>query len=193
MKEIKKPNVKGPRFREGFKTLLSLQTLDAFKQKYPEYADLSLAEFKKIVMTFNKCLCQEIIDNRNGIELPEGLGFIFMGTCQKAKRKNIDFPKARVYGIEVINKNWDSDGKLLKIFYTNYNSKYPFLHRTVWSFKAVKQFRKQASEAYRQFWPKYIEVAPNELIAKIFERETRKRIVTTMKPVIPDEYDEFKM
>ena len=94
MREIKKPNLNGPRFREKRISILTAKTLKKFKEKYPEYDSLSLTMFKDIIMTFNSLVVDGIIDNRNGIELPEGLGYIFMGTCPAPKKKNIDYKKS---------------------------------------------------------------------------------------------------
>ena len=37
MKEIRKPNLNGPRFRERRISVLTVKTLKKFKEKYPEY------------------------------------------------------------------------------------------------------------------------------------------------------------
>lgn len=193
MKEIRKPDLNAPRFRSKRISILTVKTLKALKKKYPEYSNLSLKEFKEIIMTFNNKLAEGIIDNRNGIELPDGLGFLFMGTCPPTKKKNIDYKKSHQYGVETSHRNWDSDNKLLKIFYTNRNSKHPFENKQVWSFKAVKQFRQKASEAYKTDWAKYIEVSPNEKISAMFDRHRKKEYVRNLKPVLPEGYNEFKM
>ena len=193
MKNIKKPDLNAPRFRSRTKSVLSAETLKEFKKKYPEYKDLGYQEFKKIVMTFNKCLVDGIIDNRNGIELPEGLGFIFMGTCPPAKKKNIDYNKSLKYGVETVHKNWDSDNKLLKIFYTNSKTRHPFPNKQVWAFSAVRQFKRKASEAYRENWTMYIEVDPTHKIAAMFDRHRSKERRQNFKPIIPEGYDEFKL
>lgn len=193
MKEIRKPNLNGPRFREKRISILTAKTLKKFKEKYPEYDSLSLRMFKDIIMTFNSLIVDGIIDNRNGVELPEGLGYIFMGTCPASRKKNIDYKKSLNYGVETTHKNWDSDNKLLKIFYSNYNTKYPFKNKSAWGFKARKEFRKAASEAYKDNWTKYIEVPPHKKISAMFDRHRKKEYIKNLKPIIPQGYDEFKM
>ena len=47
MKEIRKPNLNGPRFRERRISVLTVKTLKKFKEKYPEYDSLKLAAFKE--------------------------------------------------------------------------------------------------------------------------------------------------
>ena len=57
-----------------------------------------------------------MIDKRDGVQLPETIGWLFIGTCEQSKKKNIDFAKSVKYGMIVSNKNWETDGKLAKIF-----------------------------------------------------------------------------
>lgn len=193
MKEIRKPNLNGPRFRERRISVLTHKTLKKFKSRYPEHNSLDLATFKDIVMTFNKSIVESIIANRNGVELPDGLGYIFMGTCPAPKKKNIDYGKSLSYGIETTHKNWDSDNKLLKIFYTNNSTKYPFKNKNVWSFKANKEFRQKASLEYKENWARYIEVPPSKKISSMFNKHRKKEYVENLKPIIPEGYDEFKI
>lgn len=194
MRKVNKPNLKGPRFRESRISVCTSPTLAAFKEKYPEFKDLTYKEFKSIIMTFNKNITEGVIENRNGVELPEGLGFIFMGTCPMPKTKtNIDYKRSIEFGAEATFRNWDSDNKLLKIFYTNYHTKYPFQNKQAWAFKAVKQFRSEASKAYKDDFSKYIEVSPTAKISTMFDAYRRKEYIKNLEPVIPEGYDEFKM
>jgi hypothetical protein len=193
MKTIRKPDLNAPRFRNGSTNILTMETLKEFKKKYPKYKDVQFKEFKDIITTFNQNIIDGVIDNRNGVELPEGLGFIFMGTCPKAKKKNIDYQKSLKYGVETTHKNWDSNNKLLKIFYTNRNAKHSFQNKQVWAFNAVRQFKRKASKAYRENWPMYIEVDPTQKISAMFDRHRKKEYMKNLKPIIPEGYDEFKL
>lgn len=194
MRIVNKPNLNGPRFRGKRKSVLTVDTLNMFKKKHPQYEDLSLQEFKDIIMTFNTKITEGIVEHRNGIELPEGLGFIFMGSCPMPKnKKNIDYKRSIEYGVEANFRNWDSDNKLLKIFYTNHTTKYPFKNKQVWAFKAVKEFRSTASKAFKNNWTKYIEVSPTVKISGMFDRHRKKEYLKNLKPIIPEGYDEFKI
>ena len=191
MKTLRKPDLNAPRFRKRWQSALTVETFKEFQKKHPQYKDLSLKEYKEIVNVFNSKIKEGVINNRNGIELPEGLGFIFMGSCPQSKKKNVDYSKSLKYGVEAIHKNWESDNRLLKIFYTNYNTKYPFANKQVWSFKAGKQFRHEASIAFRENWQKYIEVEPKEKISAMFDKYRKKERIKNMEPVVPEGYDEF--
>ena len=68
-----------------------------------------------------------------------------------------------------------------------------FKNKSVWGFKANKEFRKKASEAYKDNWTKYIEVLPHKKISAMFDRHRKKEYMKNLKPIIPEGYDEFKM
>jgi len=194
MKAIKKPDLNAPRFREKSIGIVTNATLDKFKQKFPKYKNLSLEEFKGIVNTFNGNICDGIIGNRNGVELPEGLGFIFIGTCPPAKNAdNIDYKKSFEFGVKATHRNWDSDNKLCKIFYTNHNTKYPLSNKQLWSFKPVRQFKRKTSAAYKEDWMRYIEVTPDEKISSRFTKHKRKQHMEKLNSQIPEDYNEFNV
>ena len=46
-------------------------------------------KFKKIINLFNERIWKEVIENRDGVELPDSLGYIFIGTCPAAKSVNM--------------------------------------------------------------------------------------------------------
>lgn len=192
-KSFKKPDLNAPRFRPTSMNLMSRDLYEKFRQRFPEHDAISLQHFKEIISTFNGKLTEGIIENRDGVELPEGLGFIFLGTCPPAKKQNIDVAKSIEYGIVAKHRNWDSDNNLLKIFYTNQNSKFPFHNKQVWAFKAVKQFRKAASDAYKENWPKYIVVDSQKKISAMFAKYNKRDFILSESTRIPEGYNEFEM
>lgn len=188
---IKRPDVKGPRFRGKRISFFNNKAYKEFLKENPKYKDLTLQGFKDIIMTYNESLVQGIIDHRDGVELPEGLGFIFMGACPPAKKKNIDYRKSFNYGIEAEHRNMESDSKLLKIFYTNRPAKYKFRHHQVWSFSAGRVFKRKASNAFKENWALYRDVSPTMKISALYERFRRKNY--NDNPVIPETYNEFEL
>jgi hypothetical protein len=187
------PDLNAPRFRPKRTNLLKRSLYEAFIEKYPKYKDVSLETFKEIIRTFNQELYMGIINNRDGVTLPEGLGFIFMGTCPAAKKVNVDRAKSKEFGILAQHQNWDSDNNLLKIFYTNHTSRYPLQNKQVWAFKAVRQFRKAASDAYKKNWQMYIVVDPMKKISTFFSKIRKRDFIREDVKHIPADYNEFKM
>lgn len=184
---------KEPRFKESYIVALTFANYEQFIKKYPKYKKLSFPEFKEIIRTFNIALGDGMIDHRDGIEFPEGLGYLFMGTCPRSKKKNVDFVNYFASGVITTYKNWDSDNNLLKIFYTNYPVKLSFTHKHLWSFKPCKTLRHRVSVAYKKDWTKYIMVDPMRKISELYRNRKRTEYFKSMSPPIPETYNEFNL
>lgn len=196
MKKINKPDVNAPRYRKQRISVLKKETLKSLKKKHPKYSELTLSDFKKIITTFNQNVGEGMIKNREGVDLLNGLGLIFMGSCPKSKKVNIDFQKSFKYGVQATHKNWDSDNKLLKIFYSNHDTRYSFKNKQVWSFKAGKELRKKCSDAFKENHAKYIEVPNNKKISAIFEQHRNRNYgkeIRNKVPELPEDYNEFEL
>ena len=158
MKEFKKPNIKAPRFRPAVHSILNQEFFEKFKQKHPEYKSLDNAVIKNVIKTFNISVYQNVIENRDGIQLPEQVGWLFIGSCQQSKKKNVDFAKSLKYGVTVTNNNFDTDGKLAKIFFTNFAPKHKMKNREFWSFVACRDFKRSVAKTYAENWNMYVAI-----------------------------------
>jgi len=191
-KQFKKPDLNAPRFREKCIYVLTIELFNKFKAKFPEY-NITYKEFRTIVRTYNTQLTEGVIDNRDGVELPEGLGYIFIGSCpQMSKRVNIDYKKSSQYGIITTHRNWESDNKVMKIFFTNNHVKYKLKNKQIWHFAANRDFKRKASKNYVEDWNKYIYINNNKKISMLFKEAINKRdagIVRNRK--VSAEYNEF--
>ena len=167
-KTFNKPNLKAPRYRRKVHKLINNDYYNRFFKKHPQYKDKRKTDVYQIIKTFNEYVCQEVINNRDGVELPESLGWLFIGTCASKNKNNIDLAKSMKYGIKVSNKNWKTDGKLAKIFYSNYAPKYKYKHREYWGFEACRNFKRAVSKSYSDNWPIYIEIPPNKKIKALY-------------------------
>jgi hypothetical protein len=168
MSTFKKPDLSAPRFRTKRTPVLNKKLYDAFIKKYPKYIGMELNQFKNIVSTYNGKLWQGAIENRDGIELPENLGYVLIAKCDKAKDDNIDYASSAKYGKKVNHSNWDSDNYLAKICYTNYSLKYRFADRELWAFDAVRQFRSSVSENFAEMYNNYIHLTGNIKLSRLY-------------------------
>lgn len=164
MKDFKSPDLKAPRYRPEVHTIMNKEFFESFKNKYPKYKDLDDKELRKIIKYFNKMFYQTVIDTRDGVQLPEQIGWIFIGTCQSPKKQNIDFIKSKKYGVTVTNKNWETDGKLAKIFFTSYALKHKMKNREFWSFTACRDFKRSVAKSYPENWNMYLVIEPTKKI-----------------------------
>jgi len=193
---FKKPDLNAPRFRPDVLSLLNRKLFDKFIAEYPEYKGMDCEDFKKIINTFNRNLSQTAISDRDGVELPESMGFIFIGSCQPPRRKanNINYGLSIKHNTTVLNRNLGSDSFLAKIFYTNCSTKYRFQHREVWQFVASKEFAKNTSIAYKEDWKKYIQVENNLKISKLYRKNGTKDWAVRIRDDKPaEDYNEFEL
>lgn len=176
MKEFNYPDVKAPRFRPDVYNVMNKKFFDSFREKYPKYKDFDNTELRKIGKTFNQTIFQSVIDTRDGIELPEQIGWLFIGTCQQSKKQNIDFAKSKQYGVKVSNKNWATDGKLAKIFFSNFAPKHKIKNREYWKFVGCREFKRSVAKAYPENWNMYVEVEPTKQAQTVYSKAYYKDI-----------------
>ena len=193
MKEFKSPDLTAPRYRPEVHTIMNKEFFESFKKKHPKYKDLDNVELRKIVKYFNNTLYQTVIDTRDGVQLPEQIGWLFIGTCQSPKKQNIDFVKSKKYGVAVTNKNWETDGKLAKIFFTSYALKHKMKNREFWGFVACREFKRAVAKAYPENWNMYLVVEPTR---KIKLNSTRNYLASSAKKQETEglkHYNEFEL
>ena len=190
------PDLNAPRFRPKWKQVMSKKLFNEFKEKFPEHKDIDYKFFKEIVKQFNAAMVQGVIDNQKGVELPERLGMIFIANCTWGQNKganNIDFGKSRELGIVVQHQNWDSDRKLMKIFYSNFGNRFRILHKKIWQFRLSKPNRKIVSEGYKEHPHKYVTIHDKKKVSGIFEDKVRTHRIEEKGKQVPEDYDEFNM
>ena len=192
-KEYKKPNLNAPRYRPKKLNLTNTEFYESFMKDNPKYDGcLTNEEFKKIITTFNGCIWKGVIEERNGVQLPEQLGYIFIGSCPR-KKSNVDFKKSEHYGTVLQNQNWESDDYLAKIFYTNFETKYRFKNHDLWGFKGLRDFTRAVGQAYPKEWKKYLQVDNKMKISRLFRQEKFKQFKNEETAELLKTYDEFNL
>ena len=193
MKEFKKPDVKAPRFRPETKNILTKEFFILFKKKYSKYKTIDNIELRKIIKKFNQVVYQTVIDNRDGVQLPEQIGWLFIGTCQQSKKENIDYAKSLKYGLRVSNKNWESDGKLAKIFFSNHAPKHKIKNREFWSFVACREFKRSVAKQYPENWQMYVEANPQTKLQYTYGRTLYKNVILKNTEKELQKYNDFEL
>lgn len=191
-KAFKRPDVKAPRFREKSVHVLGLDLFKRFKKKHPEY-DISYDDFKSIINTYNIKLGEGVMEYRDGVELPESLGYVFIGSCSPMiTRPNIDFKKSAQYGVVTTHRNWDSDNRLMKIFFTNNLVKYKIKNKQIWHFVPNREFKRKASKNYLEEWSKYIMIDSKKKVSWVF-KESISRLHKKLEAnkIASEGYNEF--
>ena len=193
MIEFKQPDLSAPRFRPEVHSISNKKFFDSFKKKHPKYKHMENAELRKIIKHFNNQVYQTVIDNRDGVQLPESIGWLFIGTCQQSKKVNVDFAKSKKYGVQVTNKNWESDGKLAKIFFTNYALKHKIKNREFWSFTACRDFKRAVAKSYPENWPVYVVVDATQRLKLNYQKAIYKDIALKKQDEGLKNYNDFDL
>lgn len=188
----KKPDLNAPRYRSKKLNLTNVNSYNKFIEEHPHLEKISIQKFKEIINTFNKKIWETVIDHRDGVELPEQLGYLFIGTCPR-KKSNVDFHKSAEYGVKLQNQNWESDQYLAKIFYTNYESKYKFKNHELWGFTGVRDFKRTVGKTYPKEWKKYVMVDNMVKVSRIFRKESYIQHKEKEVKNLLEEYDEFNL
>lgn len=189
-KSFRKPDLKAPRFRAKRLNLLNASFYEAFREENPTFAYLTDKDIKNIISSVNGKIWQTVIDERDGIELPEQLGYIFIGSCP-AKKINQNYKTSGELQQLIQHRNWKSDDYLAKIFYTNYGSKYKFQFSRLWGFKPVRQFSRSVGQTYPDQYLKYLVVDNKRYINEMFRKRSYKMDREEIENELLKSYDEF--
>tara|TARA_R110002020_G_scaffold36503_1_gene109738 strand:- start:3181 stop:3765 length:585 start_codon:yes stop_codon:yes gene_type:complete len=190
---FKAPNLNAPRYREKRIGFLNLECFNEFKEKYPLYANIDNKKLKKIITLYNGKLWDGVIKYRDGVELPDSLGYLFIGTCPPAKGVNTDYLLSMQYGKTLQNKNWETDGNIGKIFYTNYSTKYRFKNRELWKFTATRNFKRAVAKTYPEEWTKYIVMKNKGRVTDLYKRDIMINRELDEKAKALKNYNEFEI
>ena len=191
-KQYKKPDLNAPRYRPTKLNLTNVDFYNKFIEANPKYAYLTIEQFKDVIKIFNGKIWSTVIAERDGVQLPEQLGYIFIGSCPR-KKSNVDFQKSKEHGVVLQHQNWESDQYAAKIFYTNYETKYRFKNHELWGFKGVRDFTRTVGKTYPKEWKKYIQVDNLMRVSRLFRIEKFKQFKTDETAELLKNYDEFNL
>jgi hypothetical protein len=192
MKDVIELNRKGPRHRAKRYNMASPENIKAIAD-HPDCLVKDPAAVKRVIMAVHHGIRDTIINTRDGIELPEQLGYMFLGTCQPKIRKNVDFKTSNHYLKVIQHRNWESDNYLAKIFYTNYETKYKFKYNELWGFKAAREFTKMVGQEYPKKWKMYIQVDHTLKIARLYRDYIRKTNRQEEDDILAEDYNPLEI
>lgn len=193
MSAFRTPNVKGPRFKATSYDVLNKETYKKFIEKYPEYAGISEAVFKKVIKEFNQTLWRTALDERDGIELPQSMGHLYIASCEASTKENVDYRKSALLGFKVFHRNLSTDGKIAKVFYSNHSNRYNFANKGLWAFKAERNFARTLTKEYPEKWHMFV-LKEKFRKGEVLKSNKRKAFIKDkQKESATDDYNEFKM
>jgi hypothetical protein len=194
MKEFRKPDLNAPRYRAQRQDILNKDFYNLFRETNPKYSQLTDKDIRTIIKEVNGKIWGTVIDERNGIELPEQLGYIFIGSCPAPKKDNPNYHISKKLDKIIQHRNWESDQYLAKIFYTNAASKYRFQFSNLWGLSLVRQFSRKVSEVYPENFNKYIVVEDYKRINAVFSKKMYGLDMRKIeKEILKTVYNEFDL
>jgi hypothetical protein len=171
LRDFKRPDLHAPRFRACCLELLHKRFCEKARRSHKELAGFSDAAIKNVIKTGCSVIQEKVIGLRDGVELPEQLGFLFVGSTSATKKGNVDYKKSIELGKEVRHKNWETDELTGKIFYTNYEAKYRFKFHELWRFTPARQFKRAVAKAYPLRFTEYVKVDKWLKVSWMFRRK----------------------
>lgn len=192
-RKYNKPDLNAPRYRPTKLNLTNQEFLNRFVNDHPRFSHISLNQFKQVIATFNGLIWKNVIAQRDGVELPEQLGYLFIGTCPRRKKESVNYKLSEQYGYRVQNQNWESDNYMAKIFYTNFETKYRFRNHDLWGFTAIRDFKRGVAHTYPKEWKKYLVIDNMTVVSKLFRKQKYKQEKIDETKIRLDNYDEFNL
>lgn len=179
LRQIRRPNLNAPRFRPCSVSLFNKEFCKQVQQHHKELAQLTDSTIKMVIHTCGQVIQEKVVDVRDGVELPEQLGFLFIGSTPATKNGNIDYKKSVELGRQVRHKNWQTDELTGKIFYTNYGTKYRFKFREAWRFLPVRQFKRYVAASYPSNYLNYVKIDSRIKVSWMFRNSLPRRKKTS--------------
>jgi len=147
---------KEPRFRVSkFRySNLNRELFDRFKEANPSIK-IDYLFFKDIIFSINEEIINHVIENKEGVFLPSGMGRIYLGLFPPKER----YKKAetiRNQGIHATHFNFDSDGLVGKIIWVSNDSKYKTKNLRFYGFVGHRNFKTKASQGFKNTPEKYL-------------------------------------
>jgi hypothetical protein len=187
MDNFRKPDLNKPRYREPRKNIHDNDFFKALIEKYPKFKSYKKKELIDIIRKFNReKVIDTIINTRAGVDLSQGIGCLFIGSCKITKADNIDFGKSIKYGQKILHKNWVTDGEVGKIFYTNVKAKYKIEDNGLWMFKPERLFKRLVAEKFPEMWKTYVQIDGRQYVSSFHKQKSRPNIP------ISETYNEFE-
>ena len=93
----------------------------------------------------------------------------------------------------VSNNNWDTDGKLAKIFFTSHAPKHKMKNREFWSFVAGREFKRSVAKTYPDNWNMYVAVDATTKLRLIYQKAMYKQLAIRNDKRAMTTYNEFEL
>lgn len=189
---MRKPDLTAPRFRYKCPSSLDAGFIKRFRLKFPQYAHYKNTELTKLVKLINKRSYEAIVFNRDGLEIPSGLGNILIGSVKLPKGHNgTNYGKSAQLGVRVYNRSFATDGHLGMVTYTNTTNR-RLRYKQLWKFTPVREFKRLIAKEYPKNWQMYIKKDEMRGIWELFKKQEYRHDAQNLTKENLKEYSEFE-
>jgi len=186
------PNIKGPRFRKYFKSVLTTTLYEKFIKANPKHAGITFEQFVGTVDTSLEKMWNVTLVERDGIELPIG-GSLFVGSTKIKVKNNYNIQASIKANTPIKHRNYDTDGYVAKIYYSPHLAKVSGRDRSIWSFKGARDYKRTLSKIYPGNWKKFIVVAELYTVVNEYQRLRARNYFTESTEKAVQTYNEFDL
>lgn len=178
-----------PRVTETNHNFITLKLFRKLKKSGVIPKNKEYKEFQKESYHIFKTITDMVIENRDGVMLPEFIGHIFIGSCE-TKFDNYNLIKKLNKTVKY--QNYDTLHNTAKIFFSTYNCKYRTKDMDLWALNVATTFSKKVSSSYVANWKKYIKISKNKKIAYLYKTDlTNQKIKEDLESNL--EYNELEI
>jgi hypothetical protein len=148
-KLVGKLDLNAPRFRltKGAFSVISRERYIAYKRKYPK-STLTYKEYSNFLLDHINLVRETIITTRDGVKFPNSIGAMFLGGYRPSNASQ-NYNATTRYGLNIKDLNFQTDGLLAKIYFTNYSKRFKIETRKIWYFLGARKLTRGASAEFR--------------------------------------------
>lgn len=146
MKNYRVVDKKEPRFRVSKYRYMPInkEFFEDFKKDNPNIR-MDFITFREIIIAINEEYVNFVIENRDGVFLPKGLGRLYLGLYPRKERRKLDHSDGKV---EQVFQAFETGGFEGKIMWCWDNVKYKTDNVNYFSFIGYRNFKTRASQAF---------------------------------------------
>jgi len=160
-------------------------------KKHPNLAVYTKSQIANHLIAFNRLLGLQIVDNREGVALPEHIGTIFVGSSSPCAEGVTDHKLSGELGIKIKNKNRHSSGYIARTFYTYNTEKYNFINCQLWRFTPDRCMKTALKKEYTKNWKKYIVIPKTRYIQNFIKQYYNTKYIDRKVNIELEDYNEF--
>jgi hypothetical protein len=188
-------DLKAPRCRFKTKSSLDRDFFIYLKNKQISLCKkYSQKQIKEVINTFNEYLEEGVLTNRDGVEIPIINKQLFVAACNAPVHKDVlDIKLSKEYKKPIINNNFETNGKICKLFFIPIKGRQEIRNIKVWAFKGRRLFVRNISKAFRKNWENYHLILDSLKVDYLYRYNKLLEKADNEAKVLLETYNEFEL